>query len=77
MNKTDKFLRKLKIDDRIVISKVLSQIYSGQYNNLDIKKLKGNSGVYRVRVGRIRIIFTKKSGGIKVDSIEFRNDSTY
>lgn len=77
MNKIDKFLRKLRIDDRVVILKVLSQIYSGQYNNLDIKKLKGNSGVYRVRVGRVRIIFTKTSGGIKVDSMEFRNDKTY
>jgi len=77
MNKIDKFLKKLKVEDRKLILEILLQIQSGDTNNLDIKKLKGTSVIYRVRVGRIRIIFSKTKEVIMINNLEFRNDNTY
>ncbi|MFZ2521941.1 MAG: type II toxin-antitoxin system RelE/ParE family toxin [Minisyncoccia bacterium] len=77
MNKIDKFLKKLITGDRVFILKVLNQIYSGNFENLHVKKLKGFKNKYRVRVGRIRIIFTKEREGIRIDKLDFRSDNTY
>jgi len=77
MNKIDKFLKKLIIEDRVFVLKILDQINSGEYDNLNIKKLKGFDGRYRVRVGRICIFFTRTKDDIVINGIEFRNDNTY
>ena len=77
MNKIDKFLKKLITEDRIFILKILNQVKSGDLGGLHVKKLIGFENTYRVRVGRIRIIFTKGSDGIRIDKLDFRNDNTY
>ncbi len=77
MNKIDKFLKKLILEDRVFILKILHQVRSGEYDGLNVKKLKGFGNAYRVRVGRIRIIFTRVGDEITIDNVEFRNDNTY
>ena len=56
MNKVDKFLKKLSLEDRIVVEKCLNLIKSGNFTNLSLKKLKGKENKFRVRKGNIRII---------------------
>jgi mRNA-degrading endonuclease RelE of RelBE toxin-antitoxin system len=77
MNRIDKFLMKLPQKERNEILGVLSGIKSGIFDGMDIKKTKGTDGIYRVRKGRIRIIFKKSDTGIELLSIQFRDDNTY
>ncbi len=77
MNKLDKFLCKLDKKIRTVASVVVARITVGDLSALDIKKLKGSQNRYRVRVGRIRIVFDQTSKGNKIQDISFRDDNTY
>jgi mRNA interferase RelE/StbE len=77
MNKLDKFLFKLEKKIREVVKKSMFLIMSGDFSTLDIKKLKGSQNRYRVRVGRVRIIFDQTSIGNKIQDISFRDDNTY
>ena len=76
MNKVDKFLKKLSLEDRIIVEKCLNLIKSGNFTNLNLKKLKGKENKFRVRKGDIRIVFSIGKV-ISVLSISRRNDTTY
>ena len=77
MNKLDKFLLKLDKKVRVAIEKTLQQIISGDILALDVKKLKGKENIYRIRAGRVRIIFKDSKEGNKIQSISFRDENTY
>lgn len=77
MNKLDKFIYKLDKKTREIVGKVIVLIISRDFSMLDLKKLKGSENRYRIRVGRIRIIFDKTRNGNKIQDISFRNDNTY
>ncbi|MBI5140012.1 MAG: hypothetical protein HZA94_01005 [Candidatus Vogelbacteria bacterium] len=80
MDKIDKFLRKLRPQELDCMERVIDEIYSGEWKMLNIKKLKGFSNLYRVRSGRIRVVFELLSSspvGIKIYSVDNRNDNTY
>lgn len=76
MNKVEKLLRKLSDREMVIVKGLLSKIHSGNYRNLDIKKLKGNKNLFRVRKGNIRIIFSAEDE-IRILSVSRRNDTTY
>ena len=77
MNKTDKFLKKLQSKERNEILGTLLVIKTGVFVGMDIKKMKGESNTYRVRKGKIRIIFEMNGMDIRIISVKFRNDNTY
>ena len=77
MNKIDKFLKKLSTRERKDIEEIVTNILGGVYEHMDVKKMKGYDLRYRVRKGRIRIIFNVNDNNIKIEKIEFRNDNTY
>jgi mRNA interferase RelE/StbE len=77
MNKLDKFLYKLDKKTREVVGKVITLIILEDFSMLDLKKLKGSENRYRVRVGRIRIVFDKTKNSNKIQDISFRSDNTY
>ena len=78
MHKADKLLSKIPKKDRDSILKVLSALYLNKANHLDIKKLKGFKNVFRVRVGRYRIIYTKDNEQVlEVLAITKRDEITY
>ena len=77
MDKIQKFLQKLSLGERKVVENIITKILSHEIKNLDVKKLSGQEGYFRVRKGTIRIIFIKESDCIRIVSIGRRNSSTY
>ena len=83
MDLVSKFLRKLDRGRRQETEVLLLQIKQRKFANLDIKKLKGEDNVFRVRKGKIRVIFSVSKGRtpndpeVSVVSINFRSDTTY
>ena len=59
MDKKEKFLNKIPIQDRIRILEVIDYILAGNIASLNVKKLKASNDQYRVRVGIYRIKFKK------------------
>ncbi|MBI2025256.1 hypothetical protein HYT04_00505 [Candidatus Kaiserbacteria bacterium] len=77
MHKTDKFLAKLDAERREKVLVVLLRIRTGDFSGLNLKKMKEVGSLYRVRVGKVRIIFEMDTNGIRLVDVDFRNDNTY
>ena len=78
MDKIQKALEKLTGKERKKIREILTQLKKRRMNNLNIKKLKGREDVFRIRKGKIRIIYrTDIKNNIFILSIERRSDTTY
>lgn len=77
MNRVEKFLAKLNFDRRVATLELIRKITLGNLQNLDVKKLKGSDTIFRVRSGRIRILFIKKEIGYGVIDVDNRDDNTY
>ena len=77
MNKIEKLLQKLDPKTRKRIEKVLTQVFIGNLDALDIKKLKGSEDFFRARVGDYRIIFKQSDGEIRLLDITKRDEKTY
>lgn len=72
-----KLLSKFNKEERKIIEFLLERIISLNWRNLDIKKLRGYDDIFRVRKGKIRIIFTKGKKEIYIIAIERRSEKTY
>ena len=77
MDKIEKALNKLNSREREKLKKILIQIDKKDFQNLDLKKLKGRNDVFRIRKSNMRIIFRKIDNSIKILSIERRSSKTY
>ena len=54
-----KYIGRLSPKEQIKFGAILEKISSNDFSELDIKKLKNRDNLYRVRVGKLRIIFMK------------------
>lgn len=77
MDKIEKELQRLSREERQRVKEILIKIKSGDLQDLDLKKLKNRENIFRVRKGKMRIIFYKKDDSIRILSLERRNDSTH
>lgn len=78
MDKISKAINKLNGKERQTVKKILLSMRNGELAGLDLKKLKGRDDIYRVRKGKIRIVYrTGKNGEIFILTIERRSDNTY
>lgn len=79
MDKIAKALLKLSNKERIAVKELLEKIKKGDisFRDLDIKKLKNFDNIFRIRKGKIRIIFLKEEKKIKLLTIERRNNNIY
>ncbi|MBU2109339.1 type II toxin-antitoxin system RelE/ParE family toxin [Patescibacteria group bacterium] len=78
MDKISKALKKLSSQEKKIAKLILENIAKNDFKNLDIKKLKGHDNIFRVRKGKIRIIYkTNKDNSIFILTIERRSDKTY
>lgn len=77
-DKIAKLLAKLSSKQRTLILAVIQKLIDNDLTGLDIKSLQGKSGLYRVRVGDYRIIFSNDvKRGIMIRSIAKRDERTY
>ena len=77
MNRIQKFLSKLNKKERVVADELIARILSSELYDLNVKKLRGFSSLYRVRKGDLRIIFSQSDRGVNILDVSRRNDSTY
>ena len=78
MDKITKAINKFSAKEKSLLKIILKKINNNDYGNLNIKKLKGHKSIYRVRQGKIRIIFmTAKNKNIFILAIERRSENTY
>lgn len=77
MDKIRKFFRRLTNKERAALAVMITRIHAGDLTGLDVKKLKGHPGLFRVRVGNFRAIFQKERKGVRLFSIGRRGKGTY
>lgn len=78
MDKINKALINLTLKERKMVKSILLKIKNNSFFDLDIKKLKNYDNIFRVRKGKIRIIFKKeKNSQYFILAIEKRSDRTY
>lgn len=78
MDKIDKALLKLPNKQRQKLMQAFGQVMEGKVEGLNIKKLKGHSDVYRLRVGDSRLVFRQLDSGEQlVLHVGKRNEQTY
>ncbi|MFH1644237.1 MAG: type II toxin-antitoxin system RelE/ParE family toxin [bacterium] len=72
---SEKFLEKLDEQSRISILKKVKELRDNS-KNLDIKKLKSNFKLYRLRVGNFRVVYSVKHERviIYIVAIDYRKD---
>ena len=74
MDKIEKFLLKLSKKDRQTFVKIFKDILILNLENYDVKTIKEYKDFYRLRKGKIRIIFIKRNNQGLVINIAYRKD---
>lgn len=77
VDRLTKFLRKRDRKTALLLVGILEQMASGNLSAMEVKKLKGKKNIFRIRKGRIRIIFEKRADKIFVLKVDYRDDRTY
>jgi len=78
MDKISKALEKLTTQEKQTVREILIKIKAKDCKSLNIKKLKGRDDIFRVRKGRVRILYQiDKSGEVNILAIERRSEKTY
>ena len=77
MDRVGKFLSKLLPTEKAALESIIAKVLAHNFSGLDVKKLKGGENKFRVRKGRIRVIFRKDGDNIFILSIERRGNTTY
>ncbi len=77
-DKIQKFLTRLPKDQLIYLRLYLDKVRKDDTKDLNIKPLKGYKGVYRVRVGKYRIVFRPLGNNeAEILLVGKRDDQTY
>jgi mRNA-degrading endonuclease RelE of RelBE toxin-antitoxin system len=78
MDKIAKALNKLGEREKRIVADILTCLKNKNWRNLDVKKLKGASDIFRARKGKIRLIYRLlKNDQIIILAIERRSETTY
>jgi mRNA-degrading endonuclease RelE of RelBE toxin-antitoxin system len=77
MDSVQKLLRSITKKEASTILACIETIYSGNWSNLNIQKLKGYQDLYRIRVGKFRIFIKKEDGRYIITTIRRRSEKTY
>lgn len=59
------------------LARLIERVLRGDVAGLDLKKLVGMRDVYRVRKGKIRIVYHLASDEVIVIAVERRSNTTY
>ena len=75
MDKISKFLLKLSPAGRIMLQSIIRDIIAFNINGYDVKPLRGYKDFYRLRKGKIRVVFYKQSNKASIIDISYRKDA--
>ncbi len=77
-DKLKKFLARLSRKELELVEALLLDIRNGEVAHLDYKPLKGYKDRFRVRKGRLRVIFTRSATGVvTIRQISYLDEQTY
>lgn len=77
MDKLQKALAKLSDEEALFVEEVLLRVKARDYLGLNLTKLKGSKDLFRVKAGRLRVIFLMNSAGVKLVDVGYRSEKTY
>lgn len=77
VDKIKKYLARIPQKERDVLDPVFDQILNVDDKRLDIKRLRGFSNLYRVRVGSSRIVFQDNNSERRILFVGKRDENTY
>ena len=77
MDKVLKALNKLVPKEKKQVKNIIKALQSGRFDNMDIKKLRGEGDIFRVRKGSIRVIYQMRNNQMFVLKIGHRKEATY
>jgi len=72
--KIQKFLNSLDKKTKEKFKQRLLSLKQSPYEGKDIKKLKGYNNLYRLRMGKIRIIYHLKNQDVEIIDIDHRGN---
>ena len=72
-----KLLGKLTPKEKLTAIEIINLIIRKDTKGLDVKKLKGEDRVYRVRKGKIRVIYQLLENAPRLLFVGRRSDNTY
>lgn len=76
-DKIKKLLAKLNSQERELVKLLILRVKLDDTLGLDIKQLKGHTDLFRVRKGRLRIVYKKDANSFLIVRIDRRNEKTY
>ena len=76
-DKIKKLLAKLTAQERELVKLLILRVKLDDTLGLDIKHLKGHPDLFRVRKGRLRIVYRKNQKDLLIIRIDRRNEKTY
>ena len=74
MDKITKFLWKINQKERLILMQLISQIIWTNLSGLDLKQLKWEKDLFRIRKGKFRIIFRKDWERNTIINIDYRGN---
>ncbi len=77
MDKLQKALAKLSDKEAALVEEILLRVKARNFLGLNLVKLKGNKDLFRVKAGRIRVIFSMNFEGVKLLEVGYRSEKTY
>ncbi len=76
-DKIRKFVDRLTPKQREVAKLLILRVKLSDTEGLDVKRLQGHEDMYRVRKGRLRIVYLKNATEFRVVHMDWRDDQTY
>lgn len=76
-DKIKKILAKLTVKEQEIVKLLILRVKLGDTDGLNISHLNGHTDLFRVKKGRIRIVYRMKSSKIIIVRIDRRNEKTY
>jgi mRNA-degrading endonuclease RelE of RelBE toxin-antitoxin system len=77
MDKLEKAIAKLPKEHRKVFDDLSRKLLHRDLTGLNIARLKGYKDVFRLKRGRLRIIFRTSSNNLEIIDIGLRSEKTY
>lgn len=77
MDKVKKAIAKLPREYKAQFDFLMLKLWARDLSGLNVIKLKGHKNTFRVRKGRLRVIFRLTSESLEVLQVDLRNEQTY